>query len=91
MVRYELRHMAVYKWWCYACVLKSFAFDVFMANNLWLQSLAKLYFNPLSIQDSFYQVVPSVVETIIGCHKSVGSGIQSLNGVFLTQRLGWVS
>lgn len=91
MVRYELGHMAVYKWWCYACVLKSFAFDVFMATNLWLQSLPKLYFNPLSIQDSFYQVFPSVVETIIDCYKSVGSGIQSLNAVFLTQRLGWVS
>lgn len=91
MVRYELGHMAVYTWWCYERVLKPFAFDVFMVTNLWLQSLPMLYFNPLSIQDSFYQVFPSVVETIIDCYKSVGSGILSLDGVFLTQRLGWVS
>lgn len=59
--------------------------------SLWLQSLPKLYFNRLSIQDSFYQVFPSVAVTIIDCYKSVSSGIQPLKGVFLTQKLGWVS
>lgn len=59
--------------------------------SLWLQSLPELYFNPLSIQDSFYQVFPSVAITIIDCYKSVSFGIQPLKGAFLTQRLGWVS
>lgn len=76
----------------YACVLESLLLMyLWPLISLWLQSLPKLYFNPLSIQDSFYQVFPSVAVTIIDCYKSVGSGIQPLKGAFLTQRLGWVS
>lgn len=90
MVRYELGHMAVPE---LRMCLKSPLVLLYLwpVISLWLQSLPKLHFNPLSIQDWFYQVFPSVAVTIINCYKSVSSGIQPLKGAFLTQRQGWVS